>query len=172
MPIETIDIKGKNVDTLKELLQPGLRAVFVGINPAPITVDCGHYYQGRLGKQFWMRLQNYELTPDLPEGKEDEAAFREGFGFADLVRRPTKGAKDLSSDELHEGANQLLQRLLALGEPRPAVVFVFKKAAEMSETMLRHAEFQIFRMPGPYVRKEDEKRTMLLLANQIARSQG
>ena len=89
-----------------------------------------------------------------------------------MVRRLTKGAKNLSSDELHEGANQLLQHLLALGEPRPAVVFVFKKAAEMSETILQQAGFQIYRMPAPYVRKEDEKRTMLLLANQIARSQG
>ena len=172
MPIKTIDIKGKNVDTLKELLRPGLRAVFVGINPTPIAVDCGHYYQGRLGKRFWRRLQDEGFTPDLPEGKEDEVAFREDFGFADLVRRLTKGAKNLSSDELHEGANQLLQHLLALGEPRPAVVFVFKKAAEMSETILQQAGFQIYRMPAPYVRKEDEKRTMLLLANQIARSQG
>ena len=52
MPIEAIEIQGKQIFTLKELLRPGLRAVFVGINPALISVDCGHYYQGRLGKRF------------------------------------------------------------------------------------------------------------------------
>ena len=168
MPIEAIEIQGIQIFTLKELLRPGLRAVFVGINPALISVDCGHYYQGRLGKRFWKRLQKFGITSDLPEGKEDDAAFGEGIGFTDLVRRPTTVAEDLSREELTEGATDLVQRLIELGEPRPAIVFVFEKVANMSEEALRQAGFQVFRMPGPYTRKEDEARKMLTLANQLA----
>jgi len=56
MAVETIDLNGQSVETLKELLKPGLRAVFVGINPSPKSVKHGHYYQGKLGKRFWNRL--------------------------------------------------------------------------------------------------------------------
>ena len=44
--------RGVEVETLEDLLRPGLRAVCVGINPAPVSVAAGHYYQGRLGQAF------------------------------------------------------------------------------------------------------------------------
>ena len=167
MPTETITIKGEKVLTLKELLCPGLRAVFVGINPTPISVELGHYNQSKLGKRFWNRLQNYGFTSKLSEGKEDEAAYREGFGFADLVRRPTKSADVLTSDDLVKGTQDLVRRLAKLGEPRPAIVFVFKTAFDISSPTLRKAGFQIFRMPGPYAKREDVDQEMLALVNKI-----
>ena len=100
LAVETISEYGTTLVTLKELLRPDLRAVFVGINPAPVSVAAGHFYQGRLGKRFWTRLQRYGLLSDLPPDREDEAAFVQGFGFADLVRRPTASAKELSANEL------------------------------------------------------------------------
>jgi hypothetical protein len=50
--VETITIDGKQIETLKELLRPGLRFVVVGLNPACRSVAAGHYYQGRLGQLF------------------------------------------------------------------------------------------------------------------------
>jgi TDG/mug DNA glycosylase family protein len=35
---------GQQVETLEDLLRPGLRAVCIGINPAPTSVGAGHYY--------------------------------------------------------------------------------------------------------------------------------
>lgn len=158
MPLEKILIQDKEIITLKELLQPKLRAVFVGINPTPKSVSIGHYYQGNHGKQFWKRLQTYGITVCLPEGREDETAFSERFGFSDLVRKPTVSAKDLSTEELRQGADELLKRLLNLGKPRPAVVFVYKTAFDYSAEALQRAGFQVYRMPGPYVKKEDERK--------------
>ena len=43
-PIEAIEVQGKKIITVIESLQPGLRAVFVGINRMPIPVDCGIEY--------------------------------------------------------------------------------------------------------------------------------
>jgi hypothetical protein len=34
---------GQQVETLEDLLRPGLRAVCIGINPAPTSVRAGHY---------------------------------------------------------------------------------------------------------------------------------
>ena len=166
--VEEIRIQDKKVTTLKELLRPQLRVVFVGINPTPKSVSRGHYYQGKLGKRFWNRLQTYGFTSYLPEGEEDEMAFSEGFGFADLVRKPTSSADDLSTEELHEGASDLLERLLNLGTPRPVIVFVFKKAFDYSATTLRNKGFQVYRMPGPYSKKADERKIMLDLRGRIA----
>ena len=96
MPIESILINGKRYATLQELLQPGLRAVFVGINPTPTSVESGHYYQGRHGQMLWKRLRDSGIVPSVEKGREDESAFQQGFGFADMVRRPSASQEELS----------------------------------------------------------------------------
>jgi hypothetical protein len=52
----TMDWLGQQVETLADLLRPGLRAICVGINPSPVSVAAGHYYQGQIGRRFWQRL--------------------------------------------------------------------------------------------------------------------
>jgi hypothetical protein len=47
---------GASVLTLGDLLRPGLYAVVVGINPSPVSVAAGHYYQGQIGQRFFKRL--------------------------------------------------------------------------------------------------------------------
>jgi hypothetical protein len=56
-------VDGQHVETLEDLLQPGLRAVCVGINPAPRSVRAGHYYQGNLGQRLFSRLSEAEVLP-------------------------------------------------------------------------------------------------------------
>jgi hypothetical protein len=38
----------ESIETLEDLLRPGLDAVCVGINPTPTSVAAGHYYQAAL----------------------------------------------------------------------------------------------------------------------------
>ena len=83
-----IKIDGVETVTLKELLIPGLRAVFVGINPSPISFAAGHYYQGRWGRRFWGRLQSAAIATELSMGREDDAALDQGLGFAAGVALP------------------------------------------------------------------------------------
>lgn len=169
MPTEQINIDGQPVETLREILRPNLRAVFVGINPAPASVSAGHYYQGQLGRRFWQRLKDHGIVGCLPAGREDEAAFAQGFGFADVVRRPTQGAKDLSSSQLRVGGLSLVDRLIALGEPRPIIVFTFKKAETAAGDTLRAAGFRTYRMPAPYAATANVRPAMRALAKVLAR---
>ena len=150
------------------MLRPGLGAVFIGINPAPPSVDAGHYYQGRLGKRFWKRLQEYEITGPLPPEVEDDAAFDFGFGFADLVRRPTGSMKDLTQGEMREAVSDLMLRLSAVG-PSALIVFVFAAAADVVEWPLRNEGYKTFCLPGPYAAKSKERQQMLALRNLLDR---
>jgi hypothetical protein len=81
------------------------------------------------------------------------AAFQYGYGFTDLVRRPTASAKYLSKAEKREGASELIGRLNEIGD-RPPVVFHFKDAWDFAAEPLIKAGYSVFKMPGPYAKKE------------------
>jgi hypothetical protein len=120
MATEEIVLNNQKILTLKELLRPGLRAIFVGLNPTNTSVDKGHYYQGALGRQFWKRLFEHRIVSELTPGEEDDEAFALGFGFADLVRRPTAAAEALTANEKLAAVSDLPARLSATGEHRQA----------------------------------------------------
>jgi double-stranded uracil-DNA glycosylase len=148
MATETIMIGGVPVVTLRELLGPSLQAVFVGFNPSPVSVAAGHYYQGQHGRTLWGRLARYGILPNAPKGMEDEHAFRLGFGFADLVRRPTASIKHISPCELREAVDGLVERLSVAGKPR--VVFTYLRPWEIAGRALEQAGHRVLRMPSPY----------------------
>jgi double-stranded uracil-DNA glycosylase len=134
--------------TLRELLRPSLRAIFVGFNPAPVSVSAGHYYQGRHGRTFWSRLARYGIVPHAPKGAEDDHAFRLGFGFADLIRRPTASIREMNMREQREAVDGLVKRLSVCG--RPLVVFTYMGPWKLAHTALEQSGYRVLRMPGPY----------------------
>jgi TDG/mug DNA glycosylase family protein len=151
--------RGKEVETLEDLLRPGLRAVVVGINPAPVSVAAGHYYQGRLGQAFFGRLRRAGLLRNGP-GWEDDAALAAGIGFTDIVKRSTTSASEIPADELDYGKSILLSKLEWV---RPEiVVFTFKKTANVFFGAFAGYGFvskqlaggEVFVMPGPYERAD------------------
>ena len=148
---------GDRVETLEDLLRPGLRAVCVGINPSPVSVQAGHYYQGILGQRFLARLRYVGLVDGGWRGFEDDAAFAAGVGFTDIVKRPTRDAAALSAAEFEHGRRMLKSKLEA---QRPAlVIFTFKKAAvKLLGSFagngfvpgLNLANSEVFVMPAPF----------------------
>ena len=152
---------GKRVDTLEDLLRPGLAVVCVGINPSCVSVEAGHYYQGRLGKRFFARLRRVGLLPAVLDGYEDDALYAKEVGFTDLIKRPTARASGLGSEEFRYGRGILLGKL---AEARPGlVIFTYKRTAEVllarvdGPGPLRRDDVlpvDGFVMPGPYERSE------------------
>src|SRR5258706_15405434 len=59
----TITVDGVAVETLADLPPLRDRILFVGLNPSPVSVEAGHYFQGRLGQLFWRRLITAEILP-------------------------------------------------------------------------------------------------------------
>lgn len=150
MHVEKIVLDGEQVLTLKERLSPSLKAILVGINPSPVSVASGHYYQGRLGKRLWQRLKAAGmLVGDVTPGFEDDAAFEQGFGMTDLIRRPTASATDLSVNQKTQAVADLIARLQSLPN-RPPLLFVFKEAFDLAKDGLGRCGFNCHRLPGPY----------------------
>lgn len=157
----TVDWMGERYETLADLLRPGLRAVCVGINPSPVSVEAGHYYQGRLGRRFWQRLHRAGAIAKVGGGIEDVDAFVAGIGFTDLVKRPTARATELTTAELAHGRDQLAEKLRRYRPP--LLIFTFKKTAEVLfgrfhgdgfRADLQFSGSRIFVMPGPYAKAE------------------
>jgi double-stranded uracil-DNA glycosylase len=166
---------GQTVETLEDLLRPGLRAVCVGINPSLVSVAAGHYYQGRAGQRFFERLRSVGLI-SAGEGYEDDLAFSEGVGFTDIVKRPTPSAKGITPEEYEHGKQLLAGKLT---ERRPELmIFTFKKTAEVlfgkfagngfvDGLHLAHSE--VFIMPGPYADAVSASATLQILAERLLR---
>src|SRR6185295_11357793 len=71
------------IPSLPHLLEPGLRLVFIGYNPAIYSAEAGHYY-ARPGNMFWRQLSasglaGREVWPTDDRLLPDEA----GIGFTD-----------------------------------------------------------------------------------------
>jgi TDG/mug DNA glycosylase family protein len=105
---------------LRDVLAPGLRILFCGINPSLISAARGHHF-ARPGNRFWPALHRSGLTPRLLSPDEDGELPRWGLGVTNLVDRPTARADELGRDELRAGA-AALERLVA--EWRPGVLAV------------------------------------------------
>lgn len=157
---------GQQVETLEDLLRPGLRAVCIGINPAPASVSAGHYYQGKLGQMFYERLRRAGLLPSAP-GWEDDLAFENGIGFTDIVKRATARASEVRPDEYAHG-RELLRAKVQAAQPR-LVIFTFKKTAKAlfgpitGNGHIRDLDFAgspIFVMPGPYAPSSEVERRL------------
>lgn len=152
---------GQRVETLADLLRPGLRAVCVGINPSPVSVAAGHYYQGQIGRRFWQRMQRAGAIEKAGTGREDDAAFIAGIGFTDIVKRPTARAGTISTAELEHGGELLSEKLRKIRPP--LLIFTYKKpVTALLGAFKGHGhrpefEFegaQVFVMPGPYERAD------------------
>ncbi len=100
---------------MKDVLRPGLRAVFVGTRGRNGSPHGRHYYDGA-GNQFWNLLHLSGLTPVRLEPTDAATLPTYGFGLTDLV--------------WHEDTVDLtgFQRRLRRARPE-AVAFVSKTAA-------------------------------------------
>lgn len=106
--------------TVPDLVVPGLRLLFCGINPGLYTAYTGHHF-ARPGNRFWPTLHRSGLTPRLLAPHEQAELLPLGMGITNVVPRATATAAELSRAELLAGG----QRLAALAEQHsPAYVAV------------------------------------------------
>jgi len=170
----TIELDGVPVETLADLPPLRDRLLFVGLNPSPVSVAAGHYFQGRLGRAFWRRLITAQILPaDTDIATADDTLAAAGHGITDLHRRPS--ARDDATDAtLRAGVGPLWHKISVW---RPAaVVFVWKRAAEIAAgRRLEEPWGQLhgvalsgrpcFLMPGPYAPRAEVDAGLNLIRN-------
>jgi TDG/mug DNA glycosylase family protein len=103
---------------LKDRIEPGLRVLFVGINPGVRSAQTGHHFAG-YSNRFWKLLADSKLVPEPITFGEDGRLPEFGFGITNLVARPSPGIDDLTPAEYVEGWRTLEKKIRRY---RPQVV--------------------------------------------------
>lgn len=169
---------GDEIITLADLWPEHPRAMVVGLNPAPKSVEAGHYYQGRAGQRQLMRLVDAGII-GAPNGSHFEAsALEAGIGFTDLVKRPTRSERDVTAAaELAHGKRELEAALAARGIPLVICVFRHPVDALLGRTEAPGVQSKraswgatVFRMPGPYAPTAEADAVMDMLSPLLARA--
>jgi len=87
---------------LKDRIKPGVRVLFVGINPGVRSALTGHHFAG-YSNRFWKLLFESGLVPAPITFEQDDRLPGFGFGITNLIARPSPGIDDLSPAEYVEG---------------------------------------------------------------------
>lgn len=111
--------------TVPDVIAPGLKVLFCGINPGLYSGYTGHHF-ARPGNRFWPTLYAAGFTPRLLRPEEERDLLSLGYGITNLVERATTSAAELSKAELVEGGLRLAAKAEAF---RPRVVAVLGVSA-------------------------------------------
>src|SRR5712691_9385953 len=87
---------------LKDRIEPGVRVLFVGINPGVRSAQTGHHFAG-YSNRFWKLLWDARLLPERISFEDDGRLPEFGFGITNLIARPSPGIDDLEPSEYVNG---------------------------------------------------------------------
>jgi TDG/mug DNA glycosylase family protein len=114
------DLERAGDRTIPDVVGPGLRVLFCGINPG-LWSGASRLHFARPGNRFWKVLHGAGFTERVLDPGEQAVLPSLGIGITNLVARTTAAASDLSADELRAGAGALERRVRRL---RPGTVAV------------------------------------------------
>jgi TDG/mug DNA glycosylase family protein len=138
----TAELAASYGKTVPDVLAPGLKVLFCGINPGLYSGHTGHHF-ARPGNRFWPTLFNAGFTPRLLRPEEERELLPLGYGITNLVERATTSAAELSQAELAEGGRRLL---LKIEQHRPQMLCVLGISAYR----------QAFRLPRAVLGEQPE----------------
>ncbi|MEK3731531.1 MULTISPECIES: mismatch-specific DNA-glycosylase [Paenibacillus] len=87
-----------------------LSILFIGFNPSLRSGEVGHHYANPRNN-FWRILHQSGLTPRRYAASEDRDLLKLGYGFTNIVSRPTRGAEDITREEYKAGRALLREKL-------------------------------------------------------------
>jgi double-stranded uracil-DNA glycosylase len=103
---------------LRDRISPGVRVLFVGINPGVRSAVTGHHFAGP-SNRFWKLLMDSGLVPERISYEDDVRLPEWGYGITNLVPRPSPGIDDLKPVEYVAGWKALERKIRRF---RPQVV--------------------------------------------------
>ena len=128
---------------IQDVIAPGLRVLFVGINPGLYSAATGYHF-ARPGNRFWPALRAAGLTPRLLHPSEQGLLLKGGYGVTNLVNRATASADELAPGEFVAGRKRLASKVRRY---RPKIIAFLGVGAYCHAFALRQAP------PGPQPEK-------------------
>jgi TDG/mug DNA glycosylase family protein len=101
-----------------DVIAPGLKVLFCGINPGLYSGAVGHHF-ARPGNRFWPALCAAGFTPRQLSPFEERLLLDYGYAITNIVDRATGSAGELTKEELRSGAVGLTRKVRRY---RPEVV--------------------------------------------------
>ncbi|CBG90330.1 G/U mismatch-specific DNA glycosylase [Citrobacter rodentium] len=95
---------------VKDILAPGLRVVFCGINPGLSSAGTGYPF-AHPGNRFWKVIHQAGFTDRQLKPEEAEQLLDFRCGVTRLVDRPTVQANEVTRKELHDGGRNLIAKI-------------------------------------------------------------
>lgn len=147
----------KLLPPLRDRITPGVRILFVGINPGIRSSLTGHHFAG-FSNRFWKLLFESKLVPEPITFEDDDRLPEWGYGITNIVARPTPGIDTILPPEYIEGRLKLRRKILRY---RPAVVAMVgvtvframfperKDAVRLGPQPERIGDTEVFVLPNP-----------------------
>ena len=95
---------------LRDRIKPGVRVLFVGINPGQRSEAIGHHFAG-YSNRFWPLLYDSRLVTERISAEDDDRLSEWGLGVTNLVPRMTPGIDTLRPEEYVAGARVLRRKI-------------------------------------------------------------
>jgi len=99
--------RGKSVP---DVIAPGLKVLFCGINPGLYTAAVGHHF-ARPGNRFWPKLHLAGFTPKQLSPFDEEQLLGYGYGIVNIVEHATARADELTAEDLTRGGAALEEKV-------------------------------------------------------------
>ena len=149
------DLEAARDRVLPDVLGPGLRIVFCGINPGLWSAATGHHF-ARPGNRFWPALHAAGLTPRRFDPSDQEELLPLGLGLTNVVPRASARADELTPQEDVAGGAALRARI---ERHRPAWLAVLgvtayraafgDRTAQVGEQQVRWGDTRLWVLPNP-----------------------
>ncbi|MDN5943359.1 MAG: mismatch-specific DNA-glycosylase [Nitrospira sp.] len=99
-------------------IRPGVRILFVGINPGLRSAATGHHFAGH-SNRFWKLLFESKLVSEPLSHQDDWRLPDWGLGLTNIIQRPSAGVDRLKPQEYTAGEKRLMT---AVTRYRPHIV--------------------------------------------------
>lgn len=142
---------------LRDRIKPGVRVLFVGINPGVRSALTGHHFAG-FSNRFWKLLSESRLVSGPITYEDDDRLPEFGFGITNICARATPGTDTLLPQEYVEGRVKLRRKIARYRPPIVAMVgvTVFRAmfpertgAVALGPQPERIGDAEIFVLPNP-----------------------
>jgi double-stranded uracil-DNA glycosylase len=123
--------------TIPDVIGPGLRVLFCGINPGLYSGATGHHF-ARPGNRFWPALHGAGFTERQLVPAQERELLSHHCGITNLVARSTASADELKAAELVAGRGRLLAKVKRYAPGFVAVLGItaYRSAFELRDATL------------------------------------
>jgi TDG/mug DNA glycosylase family protein len=168
--------KTRSPKELSDYIQPGVRILFVGINPGLRSAAIGHHFAG-YSNRFWKLLYESKLVSEPLSYQDDWRLPEMGLGLTNIIQRPSAGIDVLKSSEYAIGRKRLIatvqdyrpQIVALLGVTIYRTLFPVTRGQRVNLGLqsVQFADVPLFVLPNPSGRNAHYSYNVMLGAFQV-----